>query len=99
MKIIITGGAGFIGSSIATYLKSNNEKWQIICFDNLKRRGSELNLISLQDLGIKFIHGDIRCKEDLEILDDFDLLTQLFKRFFLVPADKKGFYIFGCFQD
>jgi CDP-paratose 2-epimerase len=32
--------------------------------DNLRRRGSELNIPRLQQSGIKFIHGDIRNQED-----------------------------------
>lgn len=40
--------------------------WEITSFDNLKRRGSELNLPRLKQVGIQFIHGDIRNVEDLE---------------------------------
>ncbi len=38
-----------------------------ICgIDNLSRRGGERNLKSLVDLGIRVIHGDIRCKSDVD---------------------------------
>lgn len=40
--------------------------------DNLSRRGSELNLRRLDDLNIKFIHGDIRCTSDLNDLPSID---------------------------
>ncbi|MFN6514486.1 MAG: NAD-dependent epimerase/dehydratase family protein [Nostoc sp. CreGUA01] len=65
-KILILGGAGFVGSSLAINLKQHHEQWKIICFDNLRRRGSELNLPRLKHLGIEFIHGDIRAASDLE---------------------------------
>ena len=38
---------------------------RVSVLDNLKRRGSEINLTILQDAGIEFIHGDIRNLEDL----------------------------------
>lgn len=64
--ILITGGAGFVGSNLAVLLKEKYPSYSIICFDNLKRRGSELNLIKLKALDIEFIHGDIRDKSDFE---------------------------------
>ncbi|MFN6462628.1 MAG: NAD-dependent epimerase/dehydratase family protein [Nostoc sp. DedVER02] len=65
-KILILGGAGFVGSSLAINLKNHHSQWEITCFDNLRRRGSELNLPRLKNLGIEFIHGDIRSSSDLD---------------------------------
>ncbi|WP_414571489.1 NAD-dependent epimerase/dehydratase family protein [Nostoc sp. CCY 9925] len=65
-KILILGGAGFVGSSLAINLKKHHSHWKIICFDNLRRRGSELNLPRFKNLGIDFIHGDIRSSSDLD---------------------------------
>ena len=64
--ILITGGAGFVGSNLAVLLKEKYPNYSIVCFDNLKRRGSELNLNKLSERGIDFIHGDIREKSDFE---------------------------------
>jgi CDP-paratose 2-epimerase len=61
--ILITGGAGFIGSNLSIALKS--EGHTVICFDNLSRRGSELLLRRILQHGCSFIHGDIRNQEDL----------------------------------
>jgi len=44
--------------------------------DNLKRRGSELNLSKFLKAGIQFMHGDIRNKEDLEVINKIDLLLE-----------------------
>lgn len=68
MKILITGGAGFVGSSLAIALKTNYPSYEIICLDNLKRKGSELNISRLAQTGVSFIHGDIRNKEDFDSL-------------------------------
>ena len=67
-KVLIPGGAGFVGSSLAIALKSHHPNWKIICFDNLRRRGSELNLPRFRKLGIEFVHGDIRAESDLDPL-------------------------------
>jgi CDP-paratose 2-epimerase len=64
--ILITGGAGFVGSNLAVLLKEKYPSYTIICFDNLKRRGSELNLQKLREREITFIHGDIRDKSDFD---------------------------------
>jgi CDP-paratose 2-epimerase len=76
MKILITGGAGFVGSSLCIKLKKKYPAYSIVAFDNLKRRGSELNLIDLKKNEIDFIHGDIRNKEDINAVGSFDLLIE-----------------------
>lgn len=74
MNILITGGAGFAGSALALQLKAKYSHYQITALDNLKRRGSELNLGRLAQAGIRFQHGDIRNKEDLYFDEVFDLI-------------------------
>ncbi len=76
MKIVITGGAGFVGSNLAIKLKEKNPDYDIISFDNLRRRGSELNIKRLQQKDIKFIQGDVRNKEDFEEIESFDLMIE-----------------------
>ena len=66
-RIFITGGAGFVGSSYAIWLATRNEGLRITALDNLKRRGSELNLPRLRAHGIDFVHADIRNPEDLQL--------------------------------
>jgi CDP-paratose 2-epimerase len=46
-------------------LKDKYPEWKVIALDNLKRRGSELNIPFLKSAGVEFIHGDIRNREDL----------------------------------
>lgn len=76
MKIVVTGGAGFVGSTLCIQLKNKYPNYEIVAFDNLKRRGSELNLTDFQKLNIQFVHGDIRNNEDLETLSIFDVLIE-----------------------
>jgi len=75
-SILITGGAGFIGSNLAIFLKRKFPSSEITCFDSLKRRGSELNLVRLRESGIHFFHGDVRNSEDFEPLPPFDLMVE-----------------------
>ena len=43
-QVLITGGAGFVGSSLGLGLAQRYPDWKITALDNLKRRGSELNI-------------------------------------------------------
>ena len=76
MKIVVTGGAGFVGSTLCLQLKDKYPSYEVVAFDNLKRRGSELNLADFQKKGIPFFHGDIRNNEDLSTLGSFDVLIE-----------------------
>lgn len=65
-RIWVTGGAGFVGSTLCVAIAEKLPKSQVIAIDNLRRRGSELNLPRLQEAGIKFVHADVRSTEDLK---------------------------------
>jgi CDP-paratose 2-epimerase len=73
-NILITGGAGFAGSTIAILLKTKYPSYTIFALDNLKRRGSEINLNRFAEHNIRFIHGDIRLFEDLDVFDQLDIV-------------------------
>lgn len=75
-NILITGGAGFVGSSMALQLKAKYPTYEIFVLDNLKRRGSELNIPRLKTANINFIHGDIRNKEDFDGLPKIDCIIE-----------------------
>jgi CDP-paratose 2-epimerase len=64
--ILITGGAGFVGSSLAVWLRRQFPGTHVTVLDNLHRRGSPLNLPRLAAAGVEFVHGDVRRPEDLE---------------------------------
>jgi len=60
MRFLITGGAGFVGSNLALALRAAFPAAEIVCMDNLYRRGSELNVPRLETAGVKFHRGDVR---------------------------------------
>jgi CDP-paratose 2-epimerase len=76
MKLLITGGAGFVGSALAMSLKRNYPDYTIYALDNLKRRGSELNIARLRQAGVEFVHGDIRSKEDFDTIPAVDAVIE-----------------------
>ncbi|MBF0212799.1 MAG: NAD-dependent epimerase/dehydratase family protein [Magnetococcales bacterium] len=75
-RIVVTGGAGFVGSNLALFLKRDLEGVEVVALDNLKRRGSELSLERLRRGGVLFQHGDIRSPEDLDALGAADLIVE-----------------------
>ena len=76
LRILITGGSGFVGSSLGLQIKLKYPGYKIIVLDNLKRRGSELNIPRLKFADIEFIHGDIRNKEDFDAIPTVDVVIE-----------------------
>ncbi|NSL68555.1 dTDP-glucose 4,6-dehydratase [Bacillus toyonensis] len=67
MNILITGGAGFIGSNFIHYMLRAYETYRIINYDALTYSGNLENLHSVdQDSGYSFIKGDIQNRELVE---------------------------------
>src|SRR4051794_5394620 len=75
-RILVTGGAGFVGSHAAMQLAARHPQAEVVAFDNLARRGSELNLPRLRDAGVRFVHGDVRSAADLLALDPIEKLVE-----------------------
>ena len=74
--MLVTGGAGFVGANLAVALSDRHGEWEVVALDNLKRRGSELNLKRLNEAGVVFHHGDVRCPEDLNSLGAISTLIE-----------------------
>ena len=74
MKILVTGGCGFVGSNIAIYLKKNLKKIQVYSLDNLSRNGSSLNKKRLDKLNIKNFNINIENFKKIKFLPKFDLI-------------------------
>src|SRR5262245_39272449 len=76
MRALVTGGCGFVGASIGIVLAARNPEWELVAFDNLRRRGSELNLPRLREAGVEFVHGDVRQPGDLLQLAPTDVVIE-----------------------
>jgi len=74
--ILVTGGAGFVGSCLAMGAKRRYPGARVVALDNLKRRGSELNLPRLTEAGVEFVHGDVRNMEDLVSVGAVDVIVE-----------------------
>ncbi|MBQ7365211.1 MAG: dTDP-glucose 4,6-dehydratase [Clostridia bacterium] len=60
MTIIVTGGAGFIGSNFIFYLKKNHPDYRVVAFDALTYAGNRMTLMPLDGCeGFRFVCGDI----------------------------------------
>jgi UDP-glucuronate 4-epimerase len=92
MKVLVTGGAGFIGSHLVERLLAEGHR--VVCLDNfddfydpaLKRR----NLAAaLKHLGFRLVEGDLRDEDGLEKLfagEKFDLVAHLAARAGVRPS-------------
>ncbi|MQA74105.1 MAG: NAD-dependent epimerase/dehydratase family protein [Solirubrobacterales bacterium] len=76
MRVLVTGGAGFIGANLSVALALGHPEWEVIAFDNLHRRGSELNLPRLERAGARFVRGDVRDREALGAIDPIEVLIE-----------------------
>jgi len=75
MKIVITGGCGFIGSNFIRYLIEKYPSYKILNIDKLTYAG---NLENLKDIeknpNYKFLKKDICDKDIEEFIDDYDVI-------------------------
>lgn len=66
MNIIVTGGAGFIGSNFVHHVYRERPDWNITVLDALTYAGNQKNLEGLDPERVRFVHGDIT---DAELVD------------------------------
>jgi len=72
MKILITGGCGFVGTNIALYL--NSKGFNVSSLDNLSRKGSFYNFSLLKKKKIINYKLDISNYNNIKKLPKFDLI-------------------------
>src|SRR5579862_9480367 len=75
-RVLVTGGAGFVGANMALAFKRDHPDWRVTAFDNLRRRGSELALERLKAGAVEFQHGDVRSPQDVEATGAVDLMIE-----------------------
>ena len=64
MKLLVTGGAGFIGSNFVHYIAKERPDWQVTVLDAITYAGDEKNLKDLNHEKVKLVVGNI-CDEAL----------------------------------
>ncbi|MCK5114131.1 MAG: GDP-mannose 4,6-dehydratase, partial [Phycisphaerae bacterium] len=77
-KILITGGAGFIGSNFVHLLLAERPEWQLVCLDSLTYAGNLANLAECQgQKQFQFVKGNICDAElvDKLISDDVEVVV------------------------
>ena len=79
MKILVTGGAGFIGANFVFYMMKNHPEDEIVCLDALTYAG---NLETLEPVmnepNFRFVKGDVADREtvfDLFREEQFDIVV------------------------
>jgi len=77
MKLLVTGGAGFIGSNFILYWIKNHPQDQIINFDDLTYAGNLENLVSVEkNPNYKFIKGNIVQPQEVDpVMEDIDIVV------------------------
>src|SRR5665647_2427306 len=65
MKVLVTGGAGFIGTNFVLRTRATRPDWQITVLDALTYAGSRENLAPVADQ-IEFVHGNVA---DADLVD------------------------------
>src|SRR5262245_22715386 len=66
-SILVTGGAGFIGSNFVHAIVELRPDWRIVNLDALTYAGNRENLAGVEaNPNYRFVHGDIRKEEDVE---------------------------------
>jgi dTDP-glucose 4,6-dehydratase len=70
-KILVTGGAGFIGANFVHFWLKNYPDSRIVVLDALTYAGNRANLLSVEGQeNFRFVHGDIK---------DYDLVLSLLR--------------------
>ncbi|MGH3260639.1 MAG: dTDP-glucose 4,6-dehydratase [Trebonia sp.] len=74
MKLIVTGGAGFIGANFVHYTRRNKPNYELTVLDALTYAGNRDSLSPAGD-DVRFVHGDI-CDAELvdSLVKDSDLV-------------------------
>jgi len=71
MRLLVCGGAGFIGSAFVRRMLDQHADWEIVCFDKLTYAGNLDNLLAVaEDPRYSFVRGDIGDREAVDAAID-----------------------------
>ena len=83
MKVLVTGGCGFIGTNLLRHILENRPDWSVVNFDLLTYAGNLENTLGLQEAypgRYEFVKGDIADRAGVDALfsrHSFDLVLNL----------------------
>jgi len=83
MKVLVTGGCGFIGTNLLRHILENRPDWSVVNFDLLTYAGNLENTLGLQEVypgRYEFVKGDIADRAGVDALfsrHSFDLVLNL----------------------
>ncbi|MBI9110406.1 dTDP-glucose 4,6-dehydratase [Maridesulfovibrio ferrireducens] len=77
MRLLVTGGCGFIGTNFIYLMQERHPDWKIVNLDKLTYAGNRKNLLAIEnnaDANYSFIHGDI-CDKTLvrNIIEEYKI--------------------------
>ena len=79
MNILVTGGAGFIGSNFLFYVLENHPTYRVVCLDAITYAGNLSTLkTAMNNPGFRFVKGDITSREMVDKLfgeEKFDIVV------------------------
>ena len=73
MKILVTGGCGFVGAAVCRRFIQARAGLALTVLDSMRRRGSETNVADLEGRGVRVVHGDVRVAADFDGLGPFEV--------------------------
>jgi len=73
MTVLVTGACGFVGATIVHELAGRGG-YRLVGCDSFVRPGSERNRATLRQLGVRFVHADVRCWSDVDGLPTADVV-------------------------
>ena len=59
MRVLVTGGAGFIGSNFVRHWAQDHPGDRVVVYDALTYAGNPENLVGLDPAAVPFVHGDV----------------------------------------
>lgn len=76
MKLLVTGGCGFIGSNFLRFVVKERLAQEVVCLDSLTYAGNLSNILELKgEASFSFLEGDICDQELLASLKGFDAVV------------------------
>ncbi len=89
VKVLITGGLGYLGSVLTNHLLEENNGYEVACLDNLFY-GQKVHNKCEKNKDFRFIYGDVRDKKLIErVIPEYEVIFPLAAIVGMPACDKK----------